>query len=74
MADVIDKILQDFFAARRVRDFGMKLQSVKFPLSIFDRSKIGTLCPPGREKTFRQGRYFIAVTVPDIELIAESIE
>ena len=53
MADVIDKILQDLFAARRVGHFGMKLQSVKFPLSIFDRGEIGALGPTGGEKTFR---------------------
>src|SRR5947208_13477303 len=74
MADVIGKILQDFFAARRVRDFGMKLQSVKFPLSIFDRGKIGTLGSARGEKTFRQRGHFVTVTVPDIELIAESVE
>ena len=40
MADVIDEVLQNLFAARRVRDFGMKLQAVKFALRIFDRGKV----------------------------------
>src|SRR5438874_868884 len=74
MTDVIDKVLQNLFAARRVSDLGMKLQPVKFPLSIFDRGKIGALRSAGGEKTFRQGGHFIAVAVPNIELIAEAIE
>ena len=71
---MIDEILQNLFAPRRVRDFGMKLQSVKFALPIFDCGEIGTFRPAGGEKTLRQSRHFIAVTVPDIELITEPIE
>ena len=40
MADVIDEVLQNLFAARRVRDFRMKLQAVKFSLRIFDRGEV----------------------------------
>ena len=32
------------------------------------------LCPPGGEKTFWQRRYFVTVTVPDVELVAEPVE
>ena len=39
VADVKDEVLEDLLAARRVRDFGMKLQSVEFSLRIFDRGE-----------------------------------
>src|SRR5947209_5129416 len=74
MADVIDKVLQNLFAARRVRDFGMKLQAVEFALSIFDRGKIRALRPPGGKEAFWQCRHLVAVAIPNVELIAEAIE
>src|SRR5207302_1094647 len=64
----------NLFAARGVRDFGMELQAVEFPFSIFDRGKIRALRLSGSEKTFWQRRYFVAVAVPNIELIAQAIE
>src|SRR5215813_10239446 len=70
VTDVKQKILKNFSATRRVCDFRMKLQSVEFPLWIFHRGKIAAICGPGDAKTFRQRCYFIAVTVPDIELLA----
>ena len=39
MADMIDKVLQDLFAARCVRHFGMKLEPVKLALRVFHRGK-----------------------------------
>ena len=74
MANVIDEILQDLFASRCVRDFGMKLQAVKFALRILDGGEIATFRCSDNAKTFRQRRYFVAVAVPNIELIAQSIE
>jgi hypothetical protein len=74
MANVVDKVLQDLFAARRVSYFGMKLQAVKFPLSIFNCREIGTLGLAGGDETFWQRSYFVAVAVPDVELMAEAIE
>src|SRR5215217_5837028 len=74
MANVIDEILQDLFASRCVRDFGMKLQAVKFALRILDRGEIATVCCSHNPKTFRQRRHFVAMAVPNIELIAQSIE
>ena len=71
---MIDEVLQNLFAARGVRDFGMELQAVEFPFSIFDRGKIRALRLSGSEKTFWQRRYFVAVAVPNIELIAQAIE
>ena len=74
MANVVDEVLQNFLAARRMSDFGVKLQTVKFPLRIFDRGEITSLRARGGPKTFRQCGYFITVTVPDIELRAEPVE
>ena len=69
MADVIHKVLQDFPAARRVRDLGMKLQSVKFALPIFHRGKIATFSTPHDAKTFRQCGDFITMAIPNVELV-----
>ena len=70
LADVIDEILQDLFATRRMRDFGMKLQSVEFALWIFHRCEVATLGGPGDAKTLWQRCDLIAVAVPDVELVA----
>ena len=70
VADVIDEILQDLFASRRVRDFGMKLQAVKFALRILHRGEIAAFGRPDDAKTFRQRRHFVAVAVPNVELVA----
>jgi hypothetical protein len=52
VANVIDEILQDLFASRRVRDFGMKLQPVKFALRILDGGEIATVGRSDNDKTF----------------------
>ena len=52
MADMIDEVLQDLFAAGRMSHFGMELQPVQFSLSIFHRGEIATFGARGREKTF----------------------
>ena len=74
MTDVIDKVLQNLFAARRVRNLGMKLQRVQLSLRIFDCGKLGILRARGSAETGGQGGDFIAVAVPDIKLIADSVE
>jgi hypothetical protein len=74
VANVIDEILQDLFASRCVRDFGMKLEAVKFTLRILDRCEIATFGCSDDAKAFRQHRYFVAVAIPNVELIAQSIE
>src|SRR5213080_5005732 len=70
VADVVHKISQDLPAARRVRDFGMKLQSVKFALPILDGGEVATFSRPDDNKPFRQSRDFVAMAVPNVELIA----
>ena len=70
MANVIDEILQDFLASRHVRDFGMKLQAVKFSSRILDCGEITTIGRSDDAKTFRQRRYFIAMAVPNVKLTA----
>ena len=67
---MIDEILQDLFASRCVRDFGVKLQPIKFALRILDGGEIATVGCPDNAKTFRQRRYFVAMTVPNVELVA----
>src|SRR6266496_1488242 len=52
----------------------MKLQSVELALRIFHRREVGALRSPGSAKSFRQRRHFVAMTVPDIDLWAESIQ
>jgi hypothetical protein len=67
---VIDEILQDLFASQCVRDFGMKLQAIKFALRILHGGEIATVGRSDNAKAFRQRRYFVAVAVPNIKLIA----
>src|SRR4029453_18803963 len=74
VANWMDQILQGLFASRRLRDFGMKLQAVKFELRIFHGGEIATFRCSDNAKTFRQCRYFVAVAVPNVELVAQSIE
>jgi len=57
-----------------VGDFGMKLQPVKLALRILHRGEVRTLGLAGGAKTLRQRGNFIAMTVPDVELRAESVE
>ena len=68
VTNVKDKILKDLLPARRVRDFGMKLQIRKasgrhLPL------RRNRNFPCARDaKSFRQRRHLVAVTVPDVDL------
>src|SRR6266487_5259593 len=73
VADVIDEILQNLLPSRRVCDFGMKLQPVKLALWVLHRREVGALRSPRSAKSLRQRRHFIAMTVPDVDLRAESI-
>ena len=52
----------------------MKLQSVKFSLRIFDRGERRILGARGGAKPVGQGGHFVAMTVPDIDLLAEPVE
>src|SRR5262249_19715918 len=70
VANVVDKILQDLFASRCVRDFGMKLQPIKLALRMLDGGEIATVRCSYNAKTFRQRRYFVAMTIPNVKLIA----
>src|SRR6266851_10292841 len=74
MADAKDEVLQILFAARRVRDFRMKLQAVKFALGIFDRGKVRVLAASRGAKAVGQRRHLVAVTAPNIELWTDSFE
>src|ERR1051326_3576701 len=67
-ADAKDEVLQDLFTARRVRDFGMKLQSIKLSVWVLHRGEVATFCSPHNAKTFRQRRHFVAMAVPNVEL------
>ena len=53
-----------------MRDFRVKLQSIKFPLWIFYRGEIATFGCPGDTKPLRQRYHFITMAIPDIELVA----
>ena len=70
MANLIDKVLQDLFASRRVRNFGMKLEAVKFALWVLYGGEVATFRCADDAKTFRQRRHFVAMAVPNIELLA----
>src|ERR1043166_3379944 len=74
MADMIDKVLQDLFAARCMRDLGMKLQAIQLSISIFDRGKIGIFGARDSPEPGRQSGQFVAVTAPDVDLFGQSIE
>ena len=70
VTNVIDEVLQDFAAARRVCDFGMKLQAVEFPLRIFHGGEGRAAGVSSDPKTSRQCSYFVTMTVPDVNLLA----
>jgi hypothetical protein len=53
-----------------VRNFGMKLQPIKFALRILDGCEIATVGCSDNAKTLRQCRYLVAMTVPNVELVA----
>ena len=74
MTDVEDEVLQNFFAARRVRDFGMKLQSVKFSRGIFDRRELGIFRARDGAKSGRKRCELVTVTAPDINLRPDAVE
>jgi hypothetical protein len=69
-ADVKDKVLQNLSATRRVSDFRMKLQSVKFALRVLYSGEVATFGDANGAKTFRQSRHFVAMAVPNVELLA----
>ena len=69
MADVKDEVLHDLVTARRVRDFGMKLQPVESSLRIFDRGERRAAGARSDTKSIRQRGYFVAMAVPDIDLL-----
>ena len=69
-----DKILKDLFAARSVRDFGMKLEAVEFSNGIFDRGERRIFCVRRRAKSCGHGRDLVAVAVPDVDLFADAVE
>ena len=74
VADMKDEVLQDLFASRRVRDFRMKLQPVKFSRGIFDRGKLRIFRARDGAKARRKRRQFVAVTAPDIDLRPDAVE
>ena len=71
---MIDEVLQDFAAARGVCDFGMKLQAVEFSLRIFHGGE-GRAAGVGSDtKTSRQRSYLVTMTVPNVNLMPQTIE
>ena len=74
VTNVEDEILQDLFAARRVRHFRMKLQPVKLPLDIFDRGEVGIFRARHCAKSLWHRRQLVAVTAPDVDLRSDAVE
>src|SRR5205814_7165203 len=73
-ADMIDKVLENLFSARCVRHFGMELQSIELSLGVLDRGERRIFSVRGRAKARGHGRDLIAVTAPNIDLLADSSE
>ena len=66
-ANLVDKIGDDFPAARRVDDFGMKLEAEKFPGAIFDRREFGIFRDGDGFEMARQFRELVAMRIPDLQ-------
>ncbi len=64
---LVDEIGDDFPAARRVDDFGMKLQAEKFPRAIFNGRVFGIFRDGDRLEAVRQFRELVAVRIPDLQ-------
>ncbi len=73
-ADIVDKVLENRPAPRRVRDLRVKLQAVKFSLGIFERGVVAVLALRHDPEPRRQLRDLVAVTVPDIEVLGQRAE
>src|SRR6188474_587979 len=71
---MINEVLQDFTTARCVRDFGMKLQAVEFSLRIFHCGERRAAGVSSDTKTSRQRSYLVTMTVPDVNLLPQTIE
>ena len=65
--NAVDKIGDDFPAARRVDDFGMKLQAEKFPRAVFNGGVFGVFGDGDRFEIARQFRELVAVRIPDLQ-------
>ena len=66
-ADAVDEIGDDFPAARRVDDFGMKLQAEKFLLAVFNRGELGVFRDGDGLETIGNFRELVAMGIPDLE-------
>ncbi len=73
-ANLVDKIGDDFPAARRVGNFGMKLEAEKFPGAIFNRREFGIFRHGNRLEMARQFRELVAVRIPDLQLPGQIFE
>src|SRR5213594_1758107 len=73
-ADAVDKVAEDFLAARRVRDFGMKLDAEEFLGPVFDGGVGGILRDGHRLEAVRQLRELVAVGIPNLHLRGQSLE
>src|SRR6185312_5091491 len=74
MADVIDKVLQNFATARGMCDFGMKLQAVESPLRILYRRERRAAGLRSDTKSIRQRCYFVTMAIPYIDLRSQTVK
>src|SRR5262245_17665480 len=74
LADAEEKILNDLFSPRRVRDLRGKLQREELAFVVFDRGKGGILRVCDGVESLRERSQFVAVAAPDVHLFAEPVE
>ena len=70
-ANVMDKVADDFRSARRVHNFGMKLQAKKLFATMLHRCVIRVVCGGDALETRWQLRQFVAVRVPDLQRLRQ---
>src|ERR1041384_1046540 len=66
-ANVMDKVADDFRAARRVYNFGMKLQAKKLFAPMFNGGVIGVVCSRDTLEACGKLRKFVAVGIPNLK-------
>ena len=73
-ANAVKEVLEDCLAPGGVVHLGMKLHAVDLPLRIRNDGVRGVLRRPNRGKALGQLFHTVAVAVPDIDLLGQSLE
>ena len=73
-ADPVDEVLEDFLAARGVRDFRVKLHAVEALFGMLDSGEGRVAGDADGPEAAGQSRELVAVGIPDIDDLAHALE